>query len=65
MPKFTWKRVAVTYTVEGIPGEPITKLMTKTPGVKDKYYKTVLANQYKGRKVTLLSVKPAHTHKGK
>jgi len=56
----TFKKVAVTYTVEGIPGDPIVKHMVKDPGSTAKYYKTILVRQYGGRKVEILSIGPSH-----
>ena len=50
------KKYRVVYSVDGVPGEPITKVRTEVPWATKKDIKTRIIQEYGGRKVTFHSI---------
>ena len=56
------KQYAVTFTVEGVPGDAITTNLSGWPTDKQKRkkFKALLTHRYGGRKVEILRVVPGY-----
>jgi len=54
------KKYKVTFTVEGVPGAPMTKTFSAWRGTTRKELKQMIIRQYGGRKVEILEVHPDH-----
>jgi hypothetical protein len=55
------KRYTVTFTVEGVPGDPMTKVLYDHVGATRKRIQAGLTSQYGGRKVKILELHPSHS----